>query len=395
MSAIRILTNPDSSVAHSAVQLSANSDEIALQLASDRKFSGGFFRESFALEAVIAAVRSRARSLKLQLHYGASDEGLRESLMRFCQFPSNRIAFHLAHRVVDNRGVDVSDDIVRIVRTNSAAEANDFEAFVARTSTNGADLVATYDASARFPAMAYHSQVQGAVSQGRLNHFIQRSLDRSGGSARSANEIETTSELVKLLSPLVYETFQNTDQHALTDAKGNEIGRGARGVFLRVYSVPVVRAAEPNSDILPAGLPPVLKLALHDWIHGATTETLKFAEIVVFDSGPGFAARMSGKDETEMSTHAERDLVKECFAPRRTSSLQPGRGYGLDLVIRTLAEKSGIFRLRTGRVCLYGVFHKKVKAGGDLMSRVFPEQGRGAPMMLRGTVFTMVIPLAR
>ena len=387
-------TDPTSTATHSVLSRLKNtpqSSAVTLRLASKRVDGGGFFRESLAIETMVAVIGAGNR-IELRLHHrdeGAA--GIAEHISRFDKQPANRIALLLADAVVDVDGKSVNADVLRQARHVCADEAHEIDHVRARTGVSGVDLVGLYgDASPlQYPGVVYDLPRQGKVDRTRVRGLVDVALNKSGGASRASRYVIATEVLEDLLTDLVYETFQNTDKHALTDWEGTPIERGARGVSIRRFSV--LREKLNGGELL-KNAPDVLNVATDDWKRLVGETSLDFAEITVFDCGPGFASRFSGRDANLLSFQEEQSLVVQCFEESSTSAPEEGRGLGLSGILELLDARSGVLRLRTGRVSLYGQFNRR-STKRKLINRLFPEQGRGLNLPLAGSVLTMIVPL--
>jgi hypothetical protein len=80
-------------------------------------------------------------------------------------------------------------------------------------------------------------------------------------------------------------------------------------------------------------------------------------ELSIFDSGPGFAAKMAREElGLSVSLDKEFELVNRCFLKNKTSISEQGYGMGLPRVMRVLKEHGGFLGLRTGRLSLSRFF---------------------------------------
>jgi hypothetical protein len=131
------------------------------------------------------------------------------------------------------------------------------------------------------------------------------------------------------------------------------------------------------------------------WIREKTTTDAKITSvralhISFFDSGPGLAARFSGKSVSEMTLAEERSYLMRCLQPRQTSKAEAAAGVGLPAVLTELSKVGGLIRIRTGRMSIYNQFEVDDMHRDPLDFRDW-DDSEFAPVA--GAVVTIMIPL--
>lgn len=195
------------------------------------------------------------------------------------------------------------------------------------------------------------------------------------------------------LGSLVYELIANTDEHARTDAKGQPIRQGVRGLMLRKRSIPKKDVMERFS-----GSNPSLLAYLHSRLTSipSENENAEFLEISIIDSGVGLAKKWFSKEVAdpqkwdEVSLPDEVRLVSECFKKHMTTKDSESAGIGLDAVLGHLKKLNAFLRIRTGRVCLFQNFSTGKEEGFAPKHWNAKEPELAA---VSGSVFTVVMPL--
>lgn len=212
-------------------------------------------------------------------------------------------------------------------------------------------------------------------------------------------------ESFQALSLILRELFENTNDHARTDELGREYGWGrpsVRGILAKYISF---SSYEGAGDTLDGDIAHSLffNRALLDKPKAKNSPLLKkgsqtrnFLELTVFDTGPGIAGRWNAhkypeQDLDHVSIDKEEQLIREAFELGKTSKPGNGTGVGLDSVCKSMLELRALLRLRTGRLCLYQDFSRKVN----------PEfrpshwlSDRKELARVSGTVFSVLIPLS-
>jgi hypothetical protein len=163
---------------------------------------------------------------------------------------------------------------------------------------------------------------------------------------------------VSALAAILKELFANTHDHARRDLDGKSLIRSVRGVHARLHQVDPARIAEFTEGL------PTLTAYLTDRAALWRGRYLVLAEISVFDSGPGLAAKSLGRRDESISIQDEYDAVSRCFLKHVTSKARASDGLGLYRTLGLLKARSGFLRLRTGRLSLCRAFSPAGNPGG-------------------------------
>src|SRR6185369_9936312 len=133
-----------------------------------------------------------------------------------------------------------------------------------------------------------------------------------------------------------------------------------------------------------------------------------FFELSIFDSGPGLALRWLGRPlGPDERIEDEYTAVMACLHKHGTSSAHTHRGIGLHSVMRTLSERKGFLKIRTGRLSVYRDFvsdpyvgqEEEVSDGEKEKSTTYMLDWHSKTSRLNtmpraeGTLVTMFIPL--
>jgi hypothetical protein len=378
-----------------------NLEPVELVLSNQRRFGGAFFREACVLEIVIYLLRT-GRLESIRTHIKTTDKDLESSLQAFAKFPANLAALVHAGSVKFQNGDDIDAGIVSAAVAKLLEIQHDMQRIVDESKNGFAALVSSYASDdLLFPRALYSDQIQGDLVRDRFDELAHRVLFANvTGATKRVRDL--ASQLVAPIADLLFETYDNTDKHALTEASSkrdnrttandvrvHQIRGGVRGLFVRSIQAPKETITIEDAFI---GGPKPLAATLKDWDLRFTGKTGHFFEVSVFDSGPGFAARLLGDEISNKSIETEFEAVTRCFGVGVTSSQSKGRGYGLVEVVRIVNERSGVFRVRTGRTCMYAPFHSwGVKEKSTIAERMFREPKEGLPH-LPGAIVTAIIP---
>ena len=179
------------------------------------------------------------------------------------------------------------------------------------------------------------------------------------------------------ISWLLFELFQNTEDHAQRDCSGELYKRTVSG-----FKISIQKIIDPDDweRILPS--------SNFDWL--SASSNVRLLELSVFDSGPGMARRWLSKEFEEFSFDEERDSIIECFNKNQTSKGISGRGIGLNNFLTILSGRRGFFRVRSGRIELIKSF-SSVENEKIICSQDFSKEQ--APV--EGTLISAFIPLVK
>lgn len=149
---------------------------------------------------------------------------------------------------------------------------------------------------------------------------------------------------------ITHELFLNTDEHAKTDIKGNNLYPNIRSVYFKFHKRTLKNYKRDYSKNI--GLINYFDsgLALND------ISELYLFEISVIDSGPGLIKRFENiADLDSITLEEEVEIIKKCLFKHNTSSIginKKNKGLGLNRVLETINEK-GFLRIKTGRADVF------------------------------------------
>lgn len=176
----------------------------------------------------------------------------------------------------------------------------------------------------------------------------------------------------ELLSAMLHQLFQNTDEHGAFDGEGQRYARAMRGLFVRLTALQNVHTlvTDMGEDVpLKAFLSRSTVLrsqqqmrALADGKELSKEEQpLRFLELSVFDTGPGMAlkwlSRSSGaRRYDDFSEEDELEALRACFKKHATTKMVQNAGIGLPMALMAMKRLNAFMALRTGRMSLYQDF---------------------------------------
>ncbi len=121
-------------------------------------------------------------------------------------------------------------------------------------------------------------------------------------------------------------------------------------------------------------------------------ESLRCLQISFFDSGPGFASRITGQRAIKISLMDERQELIKCLMKNVTTKDEVGAGEGLPNVLAELRDIGGLVRIRSGRHSIFNAFRPK-----DIETELFDFQDWENEKLgcAEGAVISILIPLRK
>lgn len=232
-----------------------------------------------------------------------------------------------------------------------------------------AGLVCFAGARAEFLAPLYSKPELGSVREATdfrvLLKRVLKSLDENLPTQLNEGQHE-------LLSSMLHQLFQNTDEHGAFDAQGRKYARAMRGLFIRLTTLPNPQAlvSDVGEDVpLKTYLTKVGLLRPQEQMRAASDikeaskpgQPIRFLELSVFDTGPGMALRWLSKSlgarrYEDFSEEQELEALKACFKKHATTKMVHNSGIGLPMALVAMKRLNAFMALRTGRMSLYQDF---------------------------------------
>ena len=232
-----------------------------------------------------------------------------------------------------------------------------------------AGLVCFAGARAEFLNPLYAKPELGAVREATdfrvLLRRVLKSLDPSLPAQLNDGQHE-------LLSAMLHQLFQNTDEHGAFDAEGRKYSRAMRGVFVRLTTLQSIHTlmADVGEDVpLKAFLSKAIVFRPQEQLRSAADgkeaskagQPLHFLELSVFDTGPGMALKWLSKSSgarkyDDFSEEDELEALKACFKKHATTKMVQNSGIGLPMALMAMKRLNAFMALRTGRMSLYQDF---------------------------------------
>ncbi|MDP3857494.1 MAG: hypothetical protein Q8Q73_07015 [Stagnimonas sp.] len=192
------------------------------------------------------------------------------------------------------------------------------------------------------------------------------------------------------LGALAYELFKNTDEHARKSWDGIILEKSIRGIFSRNHLV------SPETLENKVTKETAFGRYLSKLKPEKNSSKVRFLEISIFDSGPGYAQCLRKKPTTDMTLAEEFLAVSDCFKKNISSKNDPNYGKGLPTVANILNRHNGFLKLRTGRLSL--CISPDKQASLNAVPRLVDSIGSERPVPrspVNGTLVTLIVPLIK
>lgn len=353
------------------------SEETKLRLPNKIKYSGGFGTEA-ALTQLIATWARNQKEPTFHTYVDPNEK--QKGFSSLCESFYGMAALALSRKILCLDGTtqvhkseSLQAAIPRIAALKNLELANTFKGFKV-------DLPCIKSGSFSGLIEPLYNN-EKIVNQTRFEEIIEKSIESIA--PQKTTNWAINKELVSKISQATRQLFLNTDEHARHDESGNEYARDVRGILLKVTShkkAEALRIADQNST---------LKNYFNTTFENIEIDThLRFLEITVLDSGPGFSGRWLRKNSTSIDHDIEAKAILNCFEKHSSSKSSPSSGIGLDIVLNILSELNGWFRLRTGNTIIEKAFTSNLKS-----YHVTKDDIKEAGAHAYGSVFTFIIPL--
>ncbi|WP_206757854.1 hypothetical protein [Sphingomonas sp. CFBP 13706] len=240
------------------------------------------------------------------------------------------------------------------------------------------------------PSLLYALDLDGVARLRDARAFRDLAVQIMAATVPGTLEAMLPRDIRSTLASALYELFRNTEEHARLDDRGNQLRRSLRGIHARRHAIEPATLADIVGSFEP----------LAEWARRlprprADSRDAQMLELSVFDSGPGFAARWSGRPLDLIEPPEELDAIVNCFSKRGSSKARSAAGLGLCNLVDLLRAKGGFLRLRTGRRSLYAdLSRERDRAYGDPPDLRAWTTGAGDPARVAGTLVTLLLPLA-
>jgi hypothetical protein len=197
-------------------------------------------------------------------------------------------------------------------------------------------------------------------------------------------------DTVSALATLTHELFENTQEHATKNVSGIPYRRHVE--MLSASWVELDGDGE-RTDLTVNG-----RLIEYWRSLGDAQRMRRRAAGVCFsflDSGPGMAARLTGKDYAELSLDQERQALHACLQMHVTSKTDRGTGGGFEAVLTQVALAGGFVRVRSGRHSIFRCFIPGEPVGS--VTEGFEDWFDPSRVLYRvaGTLISVFIPFPR
>jgi glycerol-3-phosphate cytidylyltransferase-like family protein len=373
-------------------------EEATLRLPSQLKHVGRWGSEIALIQLISTWARKHGDSAVIKSFSNDTDS----QTSREKQFSDygNRLygaaALYFTGKVISNQGTDIKketweDRFADLCKAMDQCDISSPSSVKATYPKSGdkvaAQFLCLHGNEYEFPHALYNEPTR---STGLINRENFNSLVNSALSANNDfNEfVEKKENLKPLLASLLYELFENTDEHGYEKVGSSEsYKKNLRALSIKSHTYDL---ASTNLDVIRTNNPrfnSYLDFCTDQFIK-RDRKVMRFLEFAVIDCGAGMAQRITGVPLTHIDINEEYKRTAECFKKGVTSKSSTSRGIGLDEVWNALTNLNGFIRLRTGRTSLFQTFH-------DLnldSKKSFKKWTNEELEQVEGTAITVVIP---
>jgi len=303
-------------------------------------------------------------------------------------------ALYLATRVVTRQGTKIPEDVfmghctptlnaIRDCDIYSKAQVSG--TYPRRFESIAAQFVCLHGTPYEFPRSLYDTPIRkDSLSRSQFGSLL---LSVVGGGAYLEEFFGRHETQIQSLGTILYELFQNTNDHAYEDLKGRSFERNVRGFVIKDHSGDLRDGTLESMRSRNSFFNKYLSFCAARF-QKKGRKRYSFLEISVVDGGLGLAQQFSRTPLAQISEEAEGRLTVDCFKQGVSSKGPSSRGEGLYEVWNALRQLRGFIRLRTGRVGLFQTFEK-----GLATPTAFKNWGGSKSLHpASGTSVTIIIP---
>ena len=353
-------------------------EEIKLRIPATLKFSGGLGVEVNLIQIIITCFRLSKSNILHTYYNNSSNDDDKTYLENF-----NARLFGISALTMANQIVDSQNNILKKKFSLEPAipyiQAMDKSDYQNTTKGKEVNLVSISGVKKEYISSLYNfGNKNNLKSSLELRTEIEQIFNFLVGFTLKKTTIKSkvTDTILDNISLLVHELFKNTDEHAKTNFKGDEYSRTINGIkfsFPEYDKERVIKVFAPNS----------MKYGNYLIKSFNDDEKIRFFEISIFDSGPGYARKWLKKDFSEFSLDEEKEAFKNCLRKHSTTKTGNSAGMGLTIVRKMLKSLDGYMRIRSGRLCFeeFSINNEKKSSFND-----------GVYGQIEGTSISICIP---
>jgi hypothetical protein len=354
-----------------------NSTEIKIRLPTEIKHGGGIGVEASLIQLIATWSRSQEEPI---FHTYVDNDEREKGFSKICESFFGIAALALSRRIfcVDGKTqVNKSEALTPAKPRMDALKKLDFQEAFKGFRVN-LPCIKSGAFSGLIEPLYNNDEV---TNQAKFKEIISKSLEVAAPQKTTNRAINE--DIKSRIGLAARQLFLNTDQHARNDEFGNEYLRDSRGILINVSSY----TRSESSSISEQNR--TLEKYLDATFRNIKDENrLRFLEISILDSGPGFSGRWLSKSSRTIEFEDESNAILCCFKKHSSTKSNHSSGNGLDIVLNVLHELNGWFRLRTGRAIVEKAFSSKTPS-----YEITAQDIKQSDAYACGSVFTFVIPL--
>jgi len=358
---------------------------IPLQLSKD-SFGArrGAMHDAARLQMLVTWARRAGNS---SLHFHKKNDTLK-LLEKLCDYSLGIAAIRLS------KGINVGDNFVtRRDALKPAAEKmrhTDEEALAKIIKGRCIDMICVSGSSVQFLRPLFYARSEDSVKDKfGMQNLMQKLVNEMTKTTRHDRE-QIPQSLIKACGVFCSELFQNTQQHAISDHQDIPYTAHVEGLFVSWNQIDnrLYASDFDGHNRLKDFWNRELSISGNQVIK----ESLRCLQISFFDSGPGFASRITGQRAIKISLVDERQELIKCLMKNVTTKDEVGAGEGLPNVLAELRDIGGLVRIRSGRHSIFNAFRPKDKETELFDFQDWENEKLGCA---EGAVISILIPLRK
>ncbi len=328
------------SIESELIKIQEINENIKLRVPNSLKFSGKLGIEVNLIQLIITCFRLSNSNI---LHSYFKDIEDQESMKNFNFHLFGICSLVMANLITDMKGNKIKklDSLREAIPYISAMDKSNYQYTAKGPEVN---LISISGAEKEYISALYtkNKEVKSSLE---LKTEVLKILEYLIGFTLNKNSIKLklTDEYLNQISLLLHELFINTEEHAKRDFNGNNYSRTISGVQ---FAFPTY-----NEEDIVSIFDNEFK-EYTDFLKSTTIDNkIRFFELSIFDSGPGYARKWLKKDFNLMTLEEEKDAFDKCLYKHSSTKGPTSTGMGLTIVRNMLNKLNAYMRIRSGRLC--------------------------------------------
>jgi hypothetical protein len=363
--------------------LSSLEQAMPVRINLPRRSKKNFFKDSWLTSLITNAA---VKSGHLTIHDYTMDD-LAGMQLRFSRSLVGVLSAYMAATIENNQRISVPIDVHEIIEQIAY---DHFGLFEQKEGGGKSFTCLSFDTPAGDGAVNTARPMVLSAENKRdfIEQFLRIKRDKIDGAFGIKSQLslfEATYELEESLASLIYELYENTNQHGRFD-ENRKLIKGIRSFNVKRHIATRQQGLEQADSFTP----------LVEYFNGfPPTGDLRFYEVSISDNGLGIigkflSSRPDYSNDPEFSSLDELEKLNAIVERSLSSKLFPGAGKGIRTALSIVRQLKGFLTLRTNNCWVYYDGRSQHQS-----LRLTPVNGDNKAIAnIRGTYYNILLPVA-